>query len=162
MFFSTPRGGGAVFNLTNAPQISAFSATSAPTIGITVNADGTIDENDGSSWAQRNASTDWAIPNSAAPAVWVRFDWNPSSGTPSWASSVSGRTCVTPNEPDGTTWYQVTGSGVNGRTFGFRKNLPAAAGTCILIAQVAIARDSGGSNIIATASIQMESENTGV
>ena len=164
MFFAaSSHGGGAVYTISASPAMDSDSLTSAPNVAVTVNADGTIDgwEDPSGAWAQRNASTDWCIPNESAPTVWVRFSHSLAAGLSSWKGTVDGRTCVSPSEPDGSTWYALTGSGASGLTCGFSKTLPASNGIATENLTIEIATDSGGSNIIATGTITMNSQMSG-
>jgi hypothetical protein len=127
----------ALVTVTNA-AISSTSGSPA-TAGVRINSDGTVDKREQAVYTQINASTDWIIPNGAA-GHYVRCT---ATGDPlSVGSSATGSWLATSGSPE---WFLTNGSG------GTTENASLT---------IEIASDSGGTDILDSATITLAATRT--
>lgn len=125
-------------------HINPGTHNSTATSGWRINVDGTVDQNVNGTWSQIFASTDWAIPNDhGAGNHYVR--WTGSSGdTINRAGAFLGAVNV---------WTELTASGTLTITDG--SGLPGVKNGEIYIE---LATDSGGTDVVATATIELTAD----
>lgn len=132
-----------------------LSGGPAPEVAYIIRGDGTVRgvQDDGFSF-QIWPFTDWCIPNEAAPTIWVRFTETGTIGLIQYIPGMSVGEYETLIGTPSATWHAVPASTYVG--VGMRK-IGTGTGTGKAFIDVDIATDSGGSTIIASANITLES-----
>ena len=146
LFFLLPTGNSISYNLDG--HAIALADSPGPILtGFRFNTDGTVDQhtddNTTDMYVQVDAATDWIIPNSAATTShWIQVQQNSQTGGGTLSGSV------------GTSWVQMSSS----LEWSIERQAVSGVGTSFWSLAVAIATDSGGSNIVASGTYTLTSE----